>query len=157
MKKVIVLALCLTIIGGATVFGLEKTAGIGIAYRGIEDITGVGVVGFFGPGRFVELSAGVSQYTIWDIDIFTIQLGLYLKYPIPVSDRVVLFPTAGVEFEYDIEYGDTIFWILGGAGLDFFLTDTMFLRTHVVVGQGTVDEYSGFGSSVKLALGFMLP
>jgi hypothetical protein len=163
-KKIIVLALCLTILGGTAAFGMDKAVGGGVAWRSIEDLSGFGVSAFFGLGRFAEISAGFSRYEIdfgeWgSIDFITVQAGLYFKYPFPVSDKIVLFPTAGVEFEYDIEYEDTLVWFFGGAGLDFFLTDTMFLRGHVVLGQGMYDGefFDALGTSFRLALGVMLP
>ena len=158
MKKFFVLALLLIVISTGA-FAMDRTIGAGGAWRNIEDLSGFGFFAFFGPGRFVELSLGFSTYTWSDYygsgSFQTAQVGFYLKYPFVLSNRIVLFPTAGAELEYEFEYEDIIFWLLFGGGIDFYMTEKLFLRGHVLLGRGQVEGYSGFGQSVKLGLGWM--
>ena len=158
MKKIIVILLCLMVLATGA-FAMEKTVGGGVAWRNFEELTGFGLFGFFGPGRFIELSAGFSTYEYnygygYTGSFQTAQIGVYGKYPFVIS-RFVLFPTAGIELEYEFEHGELIFWLLFGGGLDFYLTDKMFLRAHLLIGRGQIDEYSGFGQSIKLGIGWM--
>ena len=163
MKNLLAFAFCLMLVVTGAV-AMEKTAGGGVAVRNFEELTGFGFFGFFGPGQYVELSVGYTRYSYdygpgMDGNFGTIQFGAYGKYPFVMSERIVLFPTAGIEFEYDYEFGDTVFWILFGGGLDFFLNENMFLRTHLLLGRGSIStdygDYSGFGQSLKVGIGRM--
>ncbi|MHB9291474.1 hypothetical protein Holit_00551 [Hollandina sp. SP2] len=88
-------------------------------------------------------------------------LGAYGKYPIPISDRFVFFPTGGVDFEFNFEeYWWNDLWIRGGVGIDFFFSDFFFLRSHLIYGAavplgGDLDPKVGHGFLVKAGLGFM--
>ena len=155
-KRIFLVVLCLMVLTTGA-FAMEKTAGFGGAFRTFENLTGFGGFGFFGPGRYIELSVGFSYYSheYWDDNLFTAQLGLYGKFPFVLTDRLVLFPTGGLELEYAFESEELIFWGLLGGGLDFFLTENMFLRTHALFGLGRVADFSGFGFSFKVGLGWM--
>ena len=154
---------------------------------------GFGAFAFFGLGRYVELNFGflyknpsklkvtyslmgytdtaeedVSGYIDGTI---ALQFGAYFKYPFVLSDRIVLFPTAGVDFELTLAdssegWWDDL-WIRGGLGLDFFVSQNAFIRVHalygygIVVGSDTLWDYLWMDSSFshgllfKVGVGFM--
>ena len=153
---------------------------------------GFGGFAFFGIGRFFELNLGLmykipnrwtGTYTESDNygeyyreeydnaadsgDSSTaLQLGIYFKYPFVITDRIVLFPTVGVDYEFTLNKNGTYFdwwddiWFRGGAGLDFFLTERIFLRGHFIYGaalpvNGEGDENFTHGLLVKLGAGWM--
>ena len=156
---------------------------------------GFGAFGFFGIGRMWELNLGIlyknpqtakykyktsNGYTEsgtesvsdWLDSTAALQLGIYWKYPIPVSDMLVFFPTIGADMELTLD-GDpqedglewwNDFWLRGGVGLDVFLTERLFLRGHFIYGAaipfgGDVKPMElklGHGLLIKLGLGFML-
>ncbi|MDR1909643.1 MAG: hypothetical protein LBQ35_07000 [Spirochaetaceae bacterium] len=162
MKKIVALFLCLLVLGTAA-FGLDKAAGGGVMawLAGNTEMEGTlsafGAFGFFGLGQYVELNAGVASIE----ELFAVGFGAYGKYPISLSDRIVIFPTAGADAE--IYFADdesvTQLWLRGGAGLDFFFTDTMFLRSHLVFGVliPISAEIIGttYGALVKVGVGWM--
>ncbi|MDR0455982.1 MAG: hypothetical protein LBH20_04780 [Treponema sp.] len=159
MKRLVMLALCLLVlVSGA--FALDKAVGGGTLFHNIEDNWGPGVFVFFGIGQFVELNAGVSFYTFGDESFTSFQGGIYGKYPIPLSDMFVFFPTAGLDIEYASIGGnsDILLWGRGGLGLDIFFSERLFLRTHVIAGYAYDLTYdaSGFGMLIKVGLGWML-
>jgi len=150
--------------------------------------TGFGVFGFFGLGRFLELNLGflykdpneikitsegqTSTYKRRDINLegtAALQLGVYGKYPFPLSDMFVFFPTAGIDFEISLSsetWGDWEWWhdiwIRAGAGLDVFFTERMFLRTHLIYGvavpvggASSLGMEVGHGLLLKVGLGWM--
>jgi hypothetical protein len=98
MKRIIILALCLLVLG-TSAFGLDKAVGGGgmlwHAFSEGDSLTAFGGFAFFGLGQYVELNAGVIS--ISDLDTTGLAFGIYGKYPISISDRVVVFPTGGVD------------------------------------------------------------
>jgi len=176
--------------GGGLLFNASSTSG--------EDVydekwtmtrTGFGAFGFFGLGRFFELNLGLlyknpnelkvtyegQTYTFTDSDInidpsAALQFGLYGKYPIPISDMFVFFPTGGIDFEISLNDEEWEngwkwwhdLWLRAGVGLDVFFTERMFLRTHAIYGVaipvGGNDEIGikiGHGFLLKVGLGWM--
>ncbi|MDR2392992.1 MAG: hypothetical protein LBD93_02385 [Treponema sp.] len=142
--------------------------------------TSFGGFGFFSISQYLELNvafmykAGEAEVTVNGLTYSGDQaagpqptsalgLGAYGKYPIPISDTFVFFPTAGVDFEFNFEdYWWNDLWVRGGVGLDFFLNDTMFLRGHFIYGAaipvGDTQDLSpeiGHGLLAKVGLGFM--
>lgn len=141
--------------------------------------TSFGGFGFFSISQYLELNvafmykAGEATVTVDGVTYTgneaggpeptsALGLGAYGKYPIPISDRFVFFPTGGVDFEFNFEehwWNDL--WIRGGIGLDFFLNDTMFLRGHFIygaaipVGEDELKPKIGHGLLVKAGIGFM--
>ncbi|MCL2762072.1 MAG: hypothetical protein FWD36_02540 [Treponema sp.] len=150
---------------------------------------GFGAFGFFGLGRFLELNLGFlyknpDKMTITsegytetisgsEMDLEgtgALQLGVYFKYPIPISDMFVFFPTGGIDVEITTSsetwdgwswWHD--FWIRGGLGLDVFFNDRTFLRTHVIYGgaipiggEADLGLKGGHGFLMKVGIGFML-
>jgi len=94
-----------------------------------------------------------------------LQLGAYFKYPFPVSDVFVIFPTAGLDAEITISSDEgwwSDVWLRGGLGLDIFFNQRTFLRTHFIYGYGIPvggEEILGLdyshGLLVKVGVGFM--
>ena len=152
---------------------------------------GFGAFAFFGVGRFFELNLGFLYknpsklklvYTEKETGYYdyvyegeedasfipgtaALQVGLYVKVPFVVSDKMVVFPTAGIDYElsFDEEWFDDI-WIRAGGGMDFFFSDRMFLRTHLIYGiaiptGGTLKEVLDFtighGFLLKAGIGWM--
>ena len=187
-------------IGGGALFNNSWTIskGTDIIYWGDETEVnlsrqGFGAFAFFGLGKFVELNFGFMYknpsklkvtvtfmgYTATDeedvsgfIDgTIALQFGAYFKYPFVLSDRLVLFPTAGVDFELTLAdayegWWDDL-WIRGGLGLDVFVTRNAFIRVHalygfgIVAGSDTVWDWLGMDSAfshgllLKVGVGFM--
>jgi hypothetical protein len=206
MKKIVVFALCLMVLGTAA-FALEKVAGGGLLLGGTfqsgsinytdpnyyfsEAIpidwtfnrTSFGAFGFFGLSQYLEFNLGFlyktgePDITAYGIKITTsdaaevgyhiestgsFAFGAYGKYPFPVSDKVVIFPTGGLDIEINFS-GDwwTDLWIRAGAGVDYFFTDTIFLRGHftygvtVPVGEDKLGPKPGHGLLAKVGVGYM--
>ena len=196
MKKILVLALLLIVMaggvfaldktfGGGVLFNYSKTSGSIDYYYGSYDWnasrTGFGAFAFFGISKFIEFNLGLLYKNpgTWTVEGTSIsgdemdlgataalQLGIYGKYPFVLSDRLVLFPTVGVDFEYTFDINDegwwSDLWFRGGAGVDFFLSDRLFLRGHLIYGVAIPmlgDEDIGYklthGFLGKLGIGFM--
>jgi len=160
---------------------------------------GFGGFAFFGLGRFLELNLGFMyknpselkyKYTETDgYNTYTqsgtwkgseledefggtaaLQLGIYFKYPIPINDFLVFFPTGGADFELSLsdEKWDSFswwhdLWVRAGVGLDIFLGQKTFLRGHVIYGVALpigADKDMGLtvghGLLIKFGVGFML-
>jgi len=154
--------------------------------------TGFGGFAFFGLGRFVEFNLGFmykepqeikwkysdsdgysdsgTEGATWLEGTGALQLGIYGKYPIPISDRFVFFPTGGVDLELSLssEEGSTGWkwwhdiWIRAGVGLDVFITERLFIRGHAIYGiaipVGGEEDLGltiGHGLLIKLGLGWM--
>jgi len=125
---------------------------------------GFGAFGFVGLGRFFELNLGflyknpgkmkmTAKYsgTVFfedeaDISGFesvpALQFGVYFKYPFVISDMMVVFPTAGIDYEMtlaDVKDGwwDDL-WLRAGVGLDLFFSERAFVRIHAIYGFGIV-------------------
>jgi hypothetical protein len=95
--------------------------------------------------------------------------GLYFKYPIPLSDSFVFFPTLGVDYEFTITKEsdkDIIWWddlmIRAGLGIDIFVTEKFFVRAHALYGFGfptTESEFDSYkythGLMAKIGVGWM--
>jgi hypothetical protein len=179
-------------IGGGILYNNATTNGSISDYGDTYDWTmtrnGFGGFAFFGVSPFVEFNLGfmyknpseITQkvngetYTITgsDIDLEgtgALQFGIYLKYPIPIGSMFVFFPTGGVDFELSMsseEYNGWEWWhdlwLRAGIGLDVFLSDKLFLRSHFIYGAavpiGGPEELGlkfGHGLLIKLGLGFM--
>jgi hypothetical protein len=165
MKKFVVLVLCLLVLG-TSAFALDKAVGGGgmlwHAFVEGDSLTAFGGFAFFGLGRYVELNAGVITIGQGYYDATGVTFGIYGKYPFSISDRVVIFPTGGLDLEYffagDYTYADL--WVRVGLGLDFFFTDTVFLRSHLIYGidfpfEAYLDDRKPHGILFKVGIGYM--
>ena len=130
---------------------------------------GFGGFVFFGLGRYAELNFGFlyknpSKYVV-DLNYtgygnenyepygslidgaLALQFGAYFKYPFVLSDRIVLFPTAGVDYELTLAdategWWDDL-WLRAGLGVDIFVTQKAFIRVHALYGYGVIIGYEG--------------
>ena len=186
MKKFIALALLMFIIATGA-FAMDRAIGFG-ALGGLTFQSGKGyldgslarysgcIFGFFGPNQYTEINLSLL-YKDTNEDVYTwggsetlfpstwaLQLGVYGKYPFVLSDSLVFFPTAGVDFEwsFDMDYWWSDLWIRAGIGMDIFISQTMFMRNHIIYGAAipitTYDDLDikvGHGLLVKLGLGWM--
>jgi len=149
---------------------------------------GFGAFAFFGVSQFLEFNLGLlykdpsslkvsggghsETYTGSDLGLDAagaLQLGLYWKYPIPISSMFVFFPTVGLDLELSLSDSEWNgfkwwhdLWIRAGVGLDVFFTEKMFLRTHLIYGAAIPfggDEDMGLkfghGLLIKLGVGWM--
>ena len=140
---------------------------------------GLGGFVFFGA-RFFELNLGVLWKNPNGINIdgekntneysqlfetFAFQAGIYLKRPFNLSEKFVLFPTIGADFEYTVDINDEWWhdiWARAGIGLDFFFADSFFLRGQALYGAafpiGGADGLSArisHGLLAKVGIGWM--
>jgi len=139
---------------------------------------GYGGFVFFGA-RYFELNLGAlfkdptmnidgekwSKKDTQLFETFAFQVGLYLKRPFNLSERFVLFPTIGVDFEYTVDSNDEWWhdiWARAGLGVDFFFADRFFLRGHALYGAafpiGGADYFGvklSHGLLAKLGLGWL--
>ena len=193
-------------VGGGIMFNYSRTIGkMDLTWMGEPNYdwdlarNGFGGFAFFGLGRYVELNLGFlykkpgtikESYTEYGVKYegeeegsdfldgsVALQFGAYFKYPFVLSDRFVLFPTVGIDYEFTLNKGDVSstgwvwwddLWFRGGVGLDIFFSERLFLRTHFIYGVAVpiaVDkdfkDYFGPGPKfshgllVKAGLGFM--
>jgi len=184
MKKAIIIFVCFAILG-AEVFALEKAAGMGalggVTFQSGEEGTYAdgsftrfsgGIFGFFGFSQYTELNLSLLYKAIsggnggssYFTPTWALQVGVYGKYPFVLSDKIVLFPTAGLDFEwsFDMDTWWSDLWIRAGLGMDLFFSETMFLRSHLIYGAAIPVTYVedlgvkvGHGLLVKVGLGWM--
>jgi len=193
MKKILLMTLCLLIFGTG-VFAVDMVIGAGgqfgftfeqyeiydegdFWYRNDNNATIFGGFVFFGLNRYMEASIAVyagmndAKYKYWDDSEESVEYGgyqvgisLYFKYPFSLSSRFVFFPTIGVDVQNN--YGGLDLWFRGGVGLDFFLTEKLFLRGQGIYGYDFLLIYKGalnentkslptHGPLFKLGLGWM--
>ena len=131
MKRFIILAL-LVIVTASGAFALDMNIGGGALVSGSYyeysgyDTFGIGAFAFFGVNRFFDINLSFVYEVGWE-DNVAAMLGIHFKYPFVISDRIVLFPSVGADFEYTLfSIHDHLdlheLWFRGGLGLDFFLT-----------------------------------
>lgn len=151
--------------GGFIFFGFGRYAelNLGFMYKNPKKIKATATVG----GYTESAEEDVSNYIEGTL---AMQFGIYFKYPFVMSDRLVLFPTGGID--YELSLADTVdgwwddLWIRGGVGLDVFFNQNSFVRIHALYGFGIVvggdemiwsdfDSYYSHGMLVKVGVGFM--
>ncbi|GBU21286.1 hypothetical protein R80B4_01175 [Fibrobacteres bacterium R8-0-B4] len=98
----------------------------------------------------------------------SVNAGASVKYPFPVYDRVKLFPLLGLDYEMSIsggiknvKGGDYTFdgadgrpaanslsslWLKLGAGIDFDMGKTVYLRSEVIYGLRAANEFEYFSA-----------
>jgi outer membrane protein W len=158
--------------GGGFVF-LDAT----FAELSFGSVSGFGTMDANIPG----LGSGSADMSYTGLDI-----GLLLKYPFDAGDKLQVFPLLGITYRFMIsvkEDGKKIedpssgiksrdfsaLWFKGGGGLDFALSDSLFLRAELLYGirlkntfekdmidssYGIAEARLGHGLDVKLAIGY---
>jgi len=114
---------------------------------------------FFGGGGTSEQTSketGDPDYTTKDdFSVTSFNIGLLLKYPFEVGEKLSVFPLLGFDYAIAITVkidgkeptglissGDfSAFWFKLGGGLDFKFTDKLFLRGEVLYGIRLENEY----------------
>jgi hypothetical protein len=191
MKRLFFLAMCFLILG-TSVFAMDIVIGAGglfgfaqdkyryeddeYLYRYDVDAKTYGAFAFFGLSRYMEASIAVyggKNTAIYDYDpddpydFNSSQVGvsLFFKYPFVLSEKFVIFPTLGADLQNNM--GGLDFWGAGGVGLDFFLSERVFLRGQAIYRYGflcalkselskyTDGESPSHGPLFKLGLGRM--
>ena len=159
-------ALEITTIGGGGMFNLTNYSLDG---GGGNSVKGFGAFGFIGVSEFFEFNLGyINKKNDWDNSLSALMLGALFKYPFDITEQVVLFPSVGLDFEFtlsewfwDEDYTWHELWLRGGLGIDFLVTENLFLRGHFNYGLGLVigdyfDDYKfSNGLLIKAGIGYM--
>jgi len=112
-------------------------------YRYEVDASIYGAFAFFGLSRYMEASIAVyagnnnAVYDDGETDNFPssqVGVSIFLKYPFLLSDKFVIFPTIGADLQNNI--GGLDLWAAAGIGVDFFLTEKVFLRGQAIYRYG---------------------
>jgi hypothetical protein len=144
----------------------------------------------FGDATYAELDLGISfgshpyplfGSTATDKVIF-IDGELLGKYPFKLGEKISLFPLLGIKYQLALSSKTTLdgqeetntasdysnFWLKAGGGIDYNITNTLYLRGEIVFGykfnnaeeKNLASAVSGsiasFGPSVKIAVGYNL-
>jgi len=151
--------------------GYETTGKIGgtsVSQNLEMPYTGGGGYGFF-DATYAELSmgffmgkikmketmsgGGYSSSSEFSANLTNLFFGLYGKYPFTLSDKLSLFPLLGLEYhiclsatgEDDSEADDpgdfSALWLKAGIGMDFSLTDSIYLRLGVLYGARFTNQF----------------
>jgi len=179
--------------GGGFVYSGNYTSGLYVSPPVNAEIkmpsNAFGAYGFF-DAKYVEASVGLLFGTkkisipglgSMNIDTKSLNLGLLGKYPFTLGEKIVLFPALGIEYDYvfsakmgDLSASDASdlsdFWIRFGGGLDFNLTEKLFLRGTLLFGIDlgskaekdladsfkpfNVEQNIGFGTKIQVAVGY---
>ncbi|GBU22046.1 hypothetical protein R80B4_01949 [Fibrobacteres bacterium R8-0-B4] len=97
-----------------------------------------------------------------------INIGAFAKYPLAVYERVKLFPLLGLEYEasisgnikydagteYALDGADgrpaanslSALWFKIGAGIDFDMGNTLYLRSELIYGARAANEFEKFSA-----------
>jgi len=188
--------------GGGIVYSGDFTSGMSVSIPGAGSAelkmpsNAFGFYGFF-DAKYVEASVGLLFGTttvsvsgggmsmdLYDLNTTTMSLGLLGKFPIPIG-KIVLFPALGIEYNYVLSAEDkdagsmddpadlSDLWFRFGVGLDFDITEQLFLRGTVLFGidlgsqfendledliysyTGVHPEHNiGFGPKIQFAVGY---
>jgi len=182
MKKITIITLCLLVFG-STVFAYDMSVGFGALYGYVNDTFDTGVRTYdFNRQQFGGFAFFGTKYTDFNFSIkyslndwertgqspnegsdklLVLSVGAYGKFPFPLGNRLVIFPTLGVDAEA-VEILMYL-WFRGGAGLDAFITEKVFLRAQALYGYGISvflpDGYEsakpGHAPLFKLGIGWM--
>lgn len=187
MKKIVIaLVLAVLVTGGAFAeFSMSAGGGLlldmsfgngleGYGYEMSLDTTSIGAFGFF-DATYVDVSVylaygfGTLDIIDYSFDIYATQFGFTLlgKFPIDLGG-FTLFPAIGIGYnmvlsassddgDWDEPSDFSQFGILFGAGADFPLGDTLFIRTKALFNlrfpSKFMDDMSGDGFDTTLGMG----
>ncbi|MDR0639728.1 MAG: porin family protein [Spirochaetaceae bacterium] len=134
-------------------------------------------VGFLVGNGTVIKSSNIVNKTPWTLS--SINMGLLAKYPLDLSDALMLFPALGIEYQMflsakrdgtEVDEPDdfSAFWIKIGGGIDFHFTRNIYVRGEALFGIRLAnkvekdladsmkgDTLFGLGPTVKLGAGYM--
>jgi len=179
--------------GGGIVYTGDYTAKITVPGAEIKyPWNAFGFYGFYND-KYIEASLGLlfgfstmtSSYpgTSGDaeMEMSFLSLGVLGKYPFAIGEKIVLFPALGLDVYLGLsakekKSGDTYddpgdfshLWFRFGGGIDYNLTDKLYLRGLVLLGLRTAMQFErdlidgladsektiGFGPSIKVAVGY---
>jgi uncharacterized protein YkwD len=103
------------------------TYGVGGTYTS-TDKSELGLY-IFGDSNYVETTVGYNT-NLSGKDVQSVDIGLSLKFPLSFKE-ISLFPLANIEYQRILGGTERIMnlgWLRFGGGLDFFITDTLYLR-----------------------------
>jgi hypothetical protein len=130
-------------------------------------------------GTFTQEGGGQSRGS--DMAFMGLDIGLLGKYPFSISDRLALFPLLGITYRVmlsakdadgnryknssgdDVDPGDfSALWFKLGSGLDFFVTDAIYIRYVESYGIRLANTFEndadtkklGHGLEIKFAVGY---
>jgi hypothetical protein len=110
-------------------------------------------VGYTVGRTFTRTKSGGQTTEDW-VALSVLDVDLLGKYPFNVNDRISVFPLLGVNYQYAFSSGDeNTRMIRLGAGMDFKVTEKLYLRPQLLSGIRLAREpYADFRT--RLALGY---
>jgi hypothetical protein len=151
---------------GIKIIEAYKTSYFGGGGYGFFDLTfaELSVGYFYGSGQIKsELSAtGIpipSTSSAIDYYISSLTFGLLGKLPIAISDKLIFFPALGIDYQMVLSLTDedgnsaknwfgqdaagdfSALWFKAGAGIDFFFTDSIYLRFTALYGIRLTNQF----------------
>jgi opacity protein-like surface antigen len=143
-------------------------------------------VGFFGGGGTMKQEGGQSNES--DMSYMGLDIGLLGKYPFAISEKLSVFPLLGITYRLMLSVKDedgeqlknsdgddasgdfSALWFKLGGGLDFSLTDQLYLRGGLLYGLRLANKFEndmvdsipsgdpkallGHGLEVKISVGY---
>jgi opacity protein-like surface antigen len=129
-------------------------------------------LGIFGAGGpFKQEGSGQSSES--GMAFMGLDIGLLVKYPFSINDRLALFPLLGVTYRLmlsakdadknqyknfsgdDVDSGDfSALWLSLGGGLDFFVTDNVYIRHVENYGIRLANTFENDADKTLLGHGF---
>ncbi|MDR2177803.1 MAG: outer membrane beta-barrel protein, partial [Treponema sp.] len=178
--------------GGTTLFSRKTPYAGGGGFAFFDATYAELSFGFFGGGG----TSKTEELNLWNASkeeseaktsTAGLDIGLLGKYPIEISEKLSVFPLLGITYRVVIsekweklKYGKpgdfSALWFNLGGGLDFSLTDQLYLRGGLLYGLRTANKFEkdikkgydfleaaldtksllGHGLTVKLAVGYRL-
>jgi opacity protein-like surface antigen len=157
-----------------------KTPYVGFGAFGFLDVTYAELsMGLWGGGGTMEGKSNTPSYYTTplplgdtDFSVLGFDIGLLGKFPFTINEKLLLFPMLGFTgrimlsvdqdgFEYDDPGDFSAFWFKFGGGLDYAITDHIFLRGELLYGlrfpnkseEDTVDQLKAYAKSIDRQLG----
>ena len=153
MKKkaflILVLVMSFMTVSGLAAQSISVGGGGDISYDSVTQTTVYGIFGFVDL-TYLEIIAGLN--IIESNTMFTI--GANLKYPIPITKDITIFPTAGIE--YSLYNDEGTFFINCGAGLDYAINRNMYMRVKALYVFSPENMDQGGQFAFRPSVGFRL-
>jgi opacity protein-like surface antigen len=132
-------------------------------------------LGIFGAGgKFTP--KGDNQSRDPNVALMGLDIGLLGKYPFALNDKLALYPLLGINYRFILSAKDadenqhknsgrdlSALWFKLGFGLDFFVTDKMYIRyvenygirlANAFENDASADALLGHGFEAKFAVGY---